>query len=376
MKIKKFIVSTLQEGKAKILKELGEEAIILSSRTSHKPGSDAQVIEIVAAIDDSPRSAETPRRTIPRVPVQEDALPDSREFLAGTGQLYSEIGALKDLMVEMAESVKYKYSNILSPVLKKIYKGLILSDFSESYALNIVGRVSADKPNAGLDEALAYARSLITGNLKELPKITGRETGKIFAFAGTTGCGKTTSVVKLALVLKLAFGADVMLISADTEKVGGSDQLRTFASIASIPFQSVYSPGELSEIVSKESARDYILIDTTGRSQKDRQGLNGIHEIIKAVNIDRLFLVISCTATTTSTYQVIKAFEFMKPDALILSKVDEAVTLGSIIEAVSRFGLPLGYLATGQKIPDDLEPADLEKIGGIVLPDSVVNDGR
>lgn len=376
MKIKKFIVSTLQEGKAKILKELGEEAIILSSRTSHKPGDDSPVIEIVAAIDDSVRSSEPVRKPAIRRTTEDTVNTDSREYLAGASQLYSEIGALKDLMVEMAESVKYKYSNILSPALKKIYKGLILSDFSESYALNIVGRISSEKPNASFDESLDYARKLITNNLTVLPKISGKTTGKTFAFVGTTGCGKTTTVVKLALVLKLAFGADVLLVSADTEKVGGADQLRTYASIASIPFQSVYTAGELSSIVGKEAARDYILIDTTGRNQKNKSDLTGIHEIIQAVNIDMLYLLLSCTSTTTTAYQIIKAFGFMKPDALILSKVDEAVTLGNIIEAAGKFDIPLGYLTTGQKIPDDIEPADLEQIGRIVLPDTVASDGR
>lgn len=376
MKIKKFIVATLQEGKTRILKELGEDAIILSSRSSHKPGEESPVIEIVAAIDDTIKSSAPERKSIYRKPSEEQPVTDNSQILAGTGQLFTEIGALKDLMMEMAESVKFKYSNILSPVVKKIYKGLILSDFSETYSLNIAGRISADKPNANLDEAIAYARQLIMNNLTVLPKIAAKSTGKTFAFTGTTGCGKTTTVVKLALVLKLAFGADVFLISADTEKVGGADQLRTYASIASIPFQSVYSGDELSEIVQKEAARDYILIDTTGRSQRNKQDLSGIHDIIKSVNIDVLFLVLSSTNSSTNIYQIIKAFEFMKPDSLILSKLDEAVSIGNVIEAVSKFRIPIGYITTGQKIPDDIEPAELDKIAKIVLQDSVVSDGK
>jgi flagellar biosynthesis protein FlhF len=376
MKIKKFIVATLQEGKTRILKELGEDAIILSSRSSHKPGEESPVIEIVAAIDDTMKSQASERKSIYRKPTEEQPVTDNSQILAGTGQLFTEIGALKDLMIEMAESVKFKYSNVLSPIVKKIYKGLILSDFSETYALNIAGRISADMPNASLDEAMAYARQLIMNNLSVLPKISAKSTGKIYAFTGTTGCGKTTTVVKLALVLKLAFGADVFLISADTEKVGGADQLRTYASIASIPFQSVYSGEELSDIVQKEAARDYILIDTTGRSQRNKSDLSGIHDIIKSVNIDLLFLVLSSTNSSTNIYQIIKAFEFMKPDSLILSKIDEAVSIGNVIEAVSKFRIPIGYITNGQKIPDDIEPAEIDKIAKIVLQDSVVSDGK
>ncbi len=378
MKIKKFTATTLQEGKTRILRELGEDAIILSSRTTRKPGDSTPLIEIVAAVDDTVRNKAPERKFVPRVPDEDRPEPAANrmELLDGTSQLFNEIGALKDMIAEVSESVRYRYSNALGPVLKKIYKSLILSDFSEAYSLGVTGKLSADKPNAELSEALDYARQLITANLSVLPKLTPKGPASTFTFVGTTGCGKTTTVVKLALVLKLVFGSDVLLVSADTDKVGGADQLRTYASIASIPFQAVYSPDELKTLWEKELSRDYILIDTTGRNQKNKAELSGIHDILRAVNSDLLFLVLSCTHTSTNIFQTIKAFEFMKPDALILSKIDEAVSLGHVVEAVGKFRIPIGYVTNGQKIPDDIEPANLDSLSKIVLPDSIVLDGK
>ncbi len=380
MKIKKFTAGSLKEGKEKILKELGEDAVVLSSRTVKKPDSEGIIYEIVAAVDDTlvkPVKSEYKRS------IRKDSIADSEtsteelsdenkaELLKNTGQIFNEIGALKDMIESISESVKYRYSEPLGPVFGKVYKALVSADFSENYALNIAGKLSSGFPNIEQDKALEEARKLIVKNIRTLPPLEKGDKRKIVTFTGSTGCGKTTSLVKLAIVMKLVLESDVMVVSADTEKVGGAEQLQTYASIAGIPFRVVYTGEEIKKLLNEENSRDFILIDTTGVSQKDFGKIKEIKDIIDAAGPDYNFLVISAVTGSSVVSQILENFEILKPSALIISKLDEAPVLGNIIESLKNVSLPVAYITNGQKIPDDIEPADTRALSKIVLPDNM-----
>ena len=168
----------------------------------------------------------------------------------------------------------------------------------------------------------------------------------------------------------MLFKANVLIISSDTYKVGGTDQLQTFASIAGIPFEVAYNSQELRQIVKQEkSKRDIILIDTVGRSQRDKKMLLELSAYREAALPDITYLVQSATVNEHTFLDVMDKFSILSPDALILTKIDEAVSLGALIGILRKQTLPLAYFTTGQSIPDDIEPADVERIGTHIIPE-------
>lgn len=379
MRIKKFIAASLKEGKAQILKELGDDAVILSSRTARDPDSDAEMVEIVAALDETPVKSKRSKLRLPSIEKsdnmyrRDDELIDSdgKKFLNAVNKIYREIGSLKDMILEVSDSIHYKYIGILGPIFGKLYKALMEADFSEEYALKIVGSLSKKGTINNFEEAVVSARELITKSINIEQPIQKTSERKVVLFIGTTGSGKTTTLIKVAVICRLISKAEVLIISADTHKVGGAEQLQTFSSIASIPFQAVYSPAELKELVSKEVNKDFIFIDTVGRSQQNKDALKEIANFVESADADIVYLVQNATSSKTTLMQILDEFSILKPNAMILTKLDEAASFGTVIESLKVNPIPIAYFTNGQLIPDDIEPASNDKFGKLILPDSL-----
>lgn len=369
MKIKKFKADSLKEGKTRVAKELGEDAVILSSRTAKSP-SGKDYIEIVAALDESPVSSEgtraLPHRNEPEAP--EDKL-SGKDFIDAAGQVFSEINSLRDILDEISDNVRYKYSGVLGETFGRLFKALRKADISEPLALNIVGRITSKNKDADFIKAIELAREELMSGLEFLPPLTLPDQRRVIAFVGPTGSGKTLTLVKLAVVSKLVLKADVFIISADTRKVGGSEQLQTFASIAGIPYQAVYSTEDFENIYARESGRDLIFLDTIGCSQKDPAALEEVESYLEAAGPDLIYLVQSAIAGKMTMAQVLKNFLRLNPSGLVLTHFDETATFGAIAEVLQKYPLPLAYFTNGQKIPEDIEPARKETLSELILPD-------
>lgn len=378
MRIKKFIAKSLKEGKSLIIKELGEDAIILSSRTAKQPTGE-DFFEIVAAIDDQPTAPSHPKLHLPvhekksniQIKDKTDMENDSTQFLQAASRIFDEIGSLKDKLNEISDDVRYKYSGVMGDIAGSLFKSLRKADIEEQFALNIIGQLSSQgKLNDG-SEAIKAAREIITGNIKIYPQLQKGPKCKTVAFIGINGCGKTLTLIKLAVVCKLIMKPDLLIVGADTYKVGGAEQLETFSSIATIPFLTAYTPQELNKLILREYSRDFIFIDTVGRSQQNDEHLDEIKGYLDASDADVIFLVQDATVSESTFNQILKKYSILKPDALILTKLDEAATLGGIVGALMKNPIPVAYFANGHRIPEDIEPADKKKFGEMILTESL-----
>ncbi|MBI5325368.1 MAG: hypothetical protein HZB41_08890 [Ignavibacteriae bacterium] len=380
MRIKKFISKNLKEGKAKILQELGEDAVILSTRTIQKTEGGIEAIEIVAAIDDSPlktfkKPAKKNSTKFSDIPFASKYATERGEnkFMRATAQIYDELNVLKSMVSDISESVKYIHSNVLPDIFKDIYVCLRKSELSEEFSLKIASELSSRGNISNFTEALSEARILATEHIiiKEPAK---RENKRIIsAFIGPTGSGKTTSLIKLALVSKLLLKSNVLVISADANKVGGAEQLQTLASVSSIPFLSVNTHLELKNIIEQEQSRDFIFIDTAGASPNDNEGIEKIAQMMKESKPDNIYLVQSVTMSGSSFLKSLSEFSNMNPDSLILTKFDEAPNIGEIIMALKENQIPVSYITTGQKIPEEIEPASRKAISRALLNDELID---
>lgn len=374
MKIKKYTEKSFNDGKKKILQELGEDAIILSTRTvQDKDGN--PVVEIVAAIDEK----EIQKQQVKR-PVKEK-LSGLDNLLKMTGQpkpeenrvknyqdqdIYGEVLKIKSEINDLKEILKYKFSSSLNENFSKVYKVLIDSGLSEKQSLKLISDVSSSDPNMSYDDALNAVRNIFLSEIKINSTIRNKEK-QVISFVGVTGSGKTLTLIKLAIISKLIWSKKVMIISSDTKKIGGADQLETYAAISSIPFKKVDSPKEIKKIVTDNEEFDIIFLDTSGLNQKNQKDLFEVMDFVKAAKSNRVILVQNSATNQKTMRDIIEKFIPLGITDLILSKVDEAESIGEVLSIIMEYKIPLSFLTYGQSVPDDIAPISKNKLGQFAI---------
>jgi flagellar biosynthesis protein FlhF len=179
---------------------------------------------------------------------------------------------------------------------------------------------------------------------------------RVVALIGPTGVGKTTTIAKLAGQAQRDDGLSVALATLDTYRIGAVTQMRIYADLLGATLHVVRSPDELAAVVAAERS-DLLLVDTMGRSPQHREGIQANRSILAAVPDAEVHLVLSATTKRTDLEEILRRYRPLGYDCVLISKLDEAQTLGPILAAVLDHGLPVSYLTTGQEVPDDLEGA-------------------
>ncbi len=371
MKIKKYQAPSLKEGKNKILEELGSDAVILSSRTvksSSENGDSDSVVEIIAAVDNKKNPVETKTKPVSAEPKKHN----ESEITAALEPIKNELSELISIVEELSESGTPKKSSSLTPEMKILFKKLRNSGYSEKFSNNIIKTLEGKDLSKNLKLAERRAKELILEKIDFLPPINKTSKRQIFYFVGPTGAGKTLSLVKLATISKLVLKANPLIVCCDSEKIGGADQLQTYAAVANINFENCYSTKELDKIIEKEQNRDLVFIDTTGRSQNDEAKLKEIKLYSDLAKEKNVFIVLSGSTDSRTLNQVIEKYSILNPDGIILTKLDEAYSIGGAIETIIEAEIPLIYLTTGQEIPDDIESASKDFLSKFVISDNAI----
>ncbi len=182
--------------------------------------------------------------------------------------------------------------------------------------------------------------------------------GGVYAMVGPTGVGKTTSIAKLAARFAMQHGQrHVALISTDTYRIGAHEQLMTYGRLLGVPVHAAADQQELQQLLHKLHDKKLVLIDTAGMSQRDMGLSEQFAELHHTSSKIKPYLVLSANAQQETLDEVISAFRKARPEACIITKLDEAASLGGVLSAVLKHRLPLAYISTGQKVPEDIQPA-------------------
>lgn len=383
MVVKKYIVKSMNEAMAKIKYDLGSDAVIISQRKVKKRGIlgifSKKLIEVTAAVDNS---KDTKKR---------ENIYSKPQYTEENSDLNESVEALKRAMKKHEETTKVEKRRVLEDVkssgedrilremeeMKKLIGNISSSnadqeekseielkleeaDINEGYIKEIVKNIMDDKSDIDLNLKLKSA-------LEKNIEISKTEEKGIITFVGPTGVSKTTTIAKLAGKFSLIEKKKVGLITVDTYRIGAVEQLRTYADIMNLPFKVVLTLKEMDEAIKSMQNCDIILVDTTGRSSKNKMQISELRAFVSKTNSLNINLVISATTKNRDLEAIIDGYRQLDFQNVIITKLDETTTYGSIINILNYAHKPLSYVTTGQNVPDDIRRMAKGEIVSLVL---------
>ena len=255
--------------------------------------------------------------------------------------------------------------------LDLIRKQLIQNEVEESYVNQIIEEIEGTLGhNSTLDNILAgvYQKIVLKIGSPHLIDLKTKHTKYIF-FIGPTGVGKTTTIAKIASMMKLANKSNVALVTSDTYRIAAVEQLKIYANILGIPLNVVYTPEELEKLREEQPGYDLVLVDTAGRSHNNEEQKEDLVQLLKTVpeNEREIFLVLSATTKCHDLVRITSIYSEICKYNLIFTKLDETDTIGNIFNIHILTGAPLSYITEGQNVPNDISKIDAQKIAKQLL---------
>jgi len=285
--------------------------------------------------------------------------------------LQEQLTHLRDMVHNLCRQSRVATRHDLPEALFRLFTDLIEADVDEKTAAALVERVRGETSSAELADPIlvkARAEAVIESEINVTGPIQAVPGGhRLVALVGPTGVGKTTTIAKLAANYRLKRRQNVGLITVDTYRIAAVEQLRTYADIIDLPMQVVSTPREMREAVRRLAGLDLILMDTAGRSPRDEIKIQELKAFLTEAGADEVHLVLSSIAGTRCLTQTVERFAAVGTTAMILTKLDEASTLGNLLPLVLSKALPVSYLTNGQNVPDDIETAEPTRLANLIL---------
>ena len=373
MLIKKFQGETEQEALQLAKDELGSDVIITHIKSIKPKGIyrlfKKPIVEITAAVDEDKqyekKSFQQLAEEIKKTNYSFRTQPEEGYSSAIEQRLDNLQSMLEKqlqekpviLEKENEESIQEEQSAALV-CLQMIYNQLVANEVEEVYANKVISEIEQSlKPDATVDNILSsiYQKIVLKLGQTKSMDVEDGQTKYIF-FIGPTGVGKTTTIAKLASAMKINKKANVALFTADTYRIAAVDQLKSYANILNIPLRVIYSEAEMKEAIAEFEHYDIVMIDTAGRSHKNREQRDDIERLIQSVPADKreVYLVLSATAKYKDMVKITETYSEITDYSIIFTKLDETGAIGNIFNIKMLTGAPLSYTTFGQNVPEDI----------------------
>lgn len=380
MLIKRYLVKNMNEALTRIRHELGKSAVIISQRKVRKKGIlgffEPKMIEVTAAVENSDSNKSDFKES-----KVEDSIDSIKKVMEDTIK-EKENTSFKSLVKENLEKNDIKIQkeddelnkeisemkNLLNTVIKNTTKeekeDIILEileelDIDKEFIPEILGKLEGIKEEARVEKL----KEIITSDID----ISTEDIRGNIVLVGPTGVGKTTTIAKLAGKLALKENKKVGLITVDTYRIGAVEQLRTYAEIMNIPFKVVINTKDMEDAIVEMKDLDVILIDSTGRSSKNIMQISELRAFIDKTNADNINLVISATTKNKDIKAIVDGYNTLSYDKIIVTKLDETSSYGSIYNISKRANKPIRFLTIGQNVPDDIKDVSKDNLEKIIF---------
>jgi len=402
MKIKRYMAESMRAALAQVRAEQGPDAVILSSRRV------AEGIEVIAAVDydealfagaaqkritvaavetpQPPAAARSPeaspmpspnpspmslfdqmlaseevfRLVMPpgddeKAPTTAAPVRDSSHAPDGSyHQMQRELKELREMLRDELAHMSWNEKRPKDPLQARVLEQLTAMDIAPDVALALAERTpkvpdSKDSSNLTVELLATYLR--VVDKLKEV-------NGGVIALVGPTGAGKTTTIGKLATRWSMQHGSqDLALVSTDGYRVGARDQLMTYSRLLGAPLHTANSGDELAQALERLKSKKLVLIDTAGVGPRDVRLKEQLTALKLGAARARVYLTLPAHGEANALDEAVRSFANLTPDACILTKVDEAASLGAVLSTILRHRLRIAYLCNGQRVPEDLHAA-------------------
>jgi flagellar biosynthesis protein FlhF len=402
MKIKRYMAESMRAALAQVRAEQGPDAVILSSRRV------AEGIEVIAAVDydealfagaaqkrtsvaaaetarppaalplvalpaSSPMSlfdqmlaseevfrlvmpsddtGEAPQAAAPQAfaPARESSRAPDGSYL----EMQRELKELREMLRGELAHMSWHEKRPRDPAQARVLEQLTAMDIAPDVAVALAARtpkVPASKDASNLPVELLATYLRVVDKLSPV-------NGGVIALVGATGAGKTTTIGKLATRWSMQHGSqDLALVSTDGYRVGARDQLMTYSRLLGAPLHTANSGEELAQALERLKSKKLILIDTAGMGPRDVRLKEQLAALKLGAARARVYLTLPAHGEANALDEAVRSFANLTPDACILTKVDEAASLGAVLSTTLRHKLRIAYLCNGQRVPEDLHAA-------------------
>jgi flagellar biosynthesis protein FlhF len=379
MRIQRYIAKDMRSALAQVRDAMGPEAVILSS------GTVGDQVEVVAAIDveiaqefAAPRGAPqviqpeniehaavrrassqlsealVPREIARPAPVAAAAPAVAPAAQEQNNDLAAEVKDMRRMLEAQLATLAWNDMSRRSPLQAAMLKELAQLGITQDLAGSLARKIPANL-------SFSAARRFALATIARTVQVTGDrwlETGGRIAFAGPAGAGKTTLLAKLAARWVLRHGPRrVALVSADAVRIGAHEQMHMLGRLLGVTAHTVYDVAELPELLDALSGQQLVLIDTAGASPRDPDLARRLRLLDQSKSRIETSLVLPASIQAGAIEEAMKLFAVARPTSCVITKVDEAVSLGGVLSALVRHKLPVAYISDGQRVPEDLQPA-------------------
>jgi len=408
MKIKRFFAADMRQALRQVRESLGADAVILSNKTV------SGGVELVAAKDYDEEAYSRPEVTRPEVkvaaaqsqatPADKPAAPVRRQpqpeppknnhskqptpaRLAGSGkpiqvehgagrsitspsrvewsqdpilrEMRQEMQALRRMMENELSELTWRDLGHHRPQTQELIRRLLSLGLAAGQCRELAGRV---QDTASLEQAWHYALYYL---IKKIPIMQDDliDRGGVIAMVGPTGVGKTTTIAKLAARFCLRHGnRQLALVTTDGYRIGAEEQLHNYGRILDVPVRTAATPEDLSAVLHTLTEKRLVLIDTAGMGQRDLQLAERLRLLRSGNHPVQALLTLAATTQRSAIAHAIRAYNVIRPIGAVLTKIDEAASLGDVISPLIDAELPLAFVTDGQRVPEDLHPAGARQL--------------
>ncbi|MES2741946.1 MAG: flagellar biosynthesis protein FlhF [Pseudomonadota bacterium] len=381
MNVKKFTAATSRDALRKVREALGPDAVILSNRPSDG------VVEILALASDDAASLSSPSpqsdmaqprphlhtqlapRAMAAAPAEAidlsrisqmmaSAMAQAKENAAAEmSGMMSELRAMRGMMETQLAEISWGSTQQREPQKASVLREMLAAGFSASLARYLIDKLP---PGRDAADGMRWMKTVLSRNLVTMANEDEMlERGGVFALVGPTGVGKTTSTAKLAARCVMRHGPEKLaLITTDAYRIGAHEQLRIYGKILGVMVHSVKDEADLRIALKELRNKHTVLIDTVGVSQRDQMVTEQVAMLSGAGADVKRLLCLNATSTQETLNEVVRAYQGGGLAGCIMTKLDEAASLGNVLDVVIRQKLNLFYVSNGQRVPEDLHLAD------------------
>ncbi len=380
-----------------------KESNLFSKLTSGKLGGDALAVELEIA-PGLPEASEKKKSDAPPNPLlrsytkalegMEKHSPNVRKAMANAAAPYVTIGEtgtglagrLDEFQKELRETRREYASAIeemrmmlslqargglpaVGPELLAIYRNLADKNIGDALARDIVEDLQRELPaRTTTNQMQEYLlRSLARRIPCAGPVLPSEGRPTVVALVGASGVGKSTSVVKLAIHFTMHMGKSVGVINEDLRRPGADGQINNLGRMFGIGVTTATEATEIRDVVKSMSGREVILIDTGGRSPRDARGIERLAGILRAAGVDETHLLLSGVSSEETMRQTVRRFQPLNFNRVMLTKLDECITHGCLVNIGADLAAGLSYVTTGPDYTCPIEQADGVELAELVL---------